>query len=454
MQASHTLPLSVFRRAIRTRASKANKTEVAYDFIAGFASSRLIAPPARKERTMETEQYTEAVEAITELGDSVRNFKQSSDEHAEQLRDRIEQLEALEAAGGAIGAARREKPYREIFTGEGHKAFEVSAKQRFSDVPELAGKSEVSLERVLGALALGSSSGDREAIEFVNEMKSTTTSTTGITLQNTIATEWIDMVRSQAVLFQAGARSISMPTQSMSFIHQTSDPTASWRSSEGAALSATDPSFAARQLTAITLAVRSQLTLEASQDISDAGRQIAQVHARAMATAIDGAGFTGSAPAPVGIQNTTGRGTVTAVGLVTNYDEVLDGVQAFLNANNALSDLSAIVYHPDIWRIFSGLKTGISGDQTSLEPPPDIADVPRLVSTGSDVVASPEDYHVTLGNFDDLLVAFRMNPTVRILDATTSMASNLLIEIVGAARVDLVALRPASFVTLEGLTTS
>jgi hypothetical protein len=142
------------------------------------------------------------------------------------------------------------------------------------------------------------------------------------------------------------------------------------------------------------------------------------------------------------------------VGLVTNYDEVLDGVQAFLNANNALSDLSAIVYHPDIWRIFSGLKTGISGDQTSLEPPPDIADVPRLVSTGSDVVASPEDYHVTLGNFDDLLVAFRMNPTVRILDATTSMASNLLIEIVGAARVDLVALRPASFVTLEGLTTS
>jgi hypothetical protein len=42
---------------------------------------------------------------------------------------------------------------------------------------------------------------------------------------------------------------------------------------------------------------------------------------------------------------------------------------------------------------------------------------------------------------------------VRILDSTTSYAGNLLIEIVGVARVDVVALRPASFVVLEDVTT-
>ena len=127
--------------------------------------------------------------------------------------------------------------------------------------------------------------------------------------------------------------------------------------------------------------------------------------------------------------------------------------QTYLNANNAMDDLSAIAMHPNIWRIFAGLKTGIASDQTSLELPPSIADISQFISTGADDVASPEDYHVTLGNFSDLLVGFRMDPTVLILNDTTSMAANLLIEIVGITRVDIVALRPASFVVLEDLTT-
>ena len=42
--------------------------------------------------------------------------------------------------------------------------------------------------------------------------------------------------------------------------------------------------------------------------------------------------------------------------------------------------------------------------------------------------------------------------TIRILDGTTSYASNLLIEIDGAMRADEVALRPNSFVALEDVT--
>lgn len=395
------------------------------------------------------------LEAINEIGSTFEAFKKSQDQRLSEVTDRIEQIESgSDRPKGTVTSKRIVTPYREIVTAEGHKAFEVSAKQRFSDVPELAVKSEVSLARVLGALALGKNCGDAEALEYATELKATSTGTSGITLQNSVASEWIDMVRAQAVTFQAGARSISMPTQQFAYIHQTSDPTAAWRSSEGASLSATDPGFAARVLTAKTLAVRTQLSLEASQDIADAGSQLARVQAGAMAAAIDAAVFTGSSPAPTGLHTMSGVGKVPAVGTPANWDKVIEGVGTFLNANNALSDLSGIAMHPNVWEVFAKLKTGITSDNTPLTLPPAIAGVPQFISTGADLVASPEDYHITLGNFSDLLVGFRMDPTVRILDNTTSYASNLLIEIVGVCRVDVVALRPASFVVLEGVTTA
>ena len=396
---------------------------------------------------------SQLVEAIADIGDGFESFKRVHDKRLDEITGRIESIEAMGDRPKGTGTPRIIKPYREIYTGEGHKAYEVTNKQRFSDVPELRGKSEVSLARVLGALAFGSSCGDKEALEYANELKATTSGTSGITLQNSVAAEFIDMARAQSVAFQAGARSVSMPTQVMAYIHQTSDPTASWRSSEGASLTATDPGFAARTLTSRTIAVRTQISLEASQDVPDAGEQIARVHAGAIAAAIDSAAFLGTSPAPTGLHTMAGVGKVVAVGTPTNWDEVLSGVTAFLNANNALSDLSGIVMHPNVWGTYAKLKTGIASDNSPLTLPPAIANVPQFVSTGADTVASPEDFHITLGNFNDLLIGFRMDPTIRVLDNTTSYASNLLIEVVGVARLDIVALRPASFVVLEGVTT-
>jgi HK97 family phage major capsid protein len=399
---------------------------------------------------METKEFVAAVERIA---DKVEALATDATKGFESLGERIESLEADRDKPKGTTGSRVALPYREILTADGTKAFEVRGQQRFSDVPELAGKSDISLARVLGALALGKNCGDTEALEYATELKATSTGTSGITLQNTVATEWIDMVRAQAVTFQAGARSVSMPTQQLAYIHQTSDPTATWRASEGAGLSATDPGFAARVLTAKTLAVRTQLSLEASQDIADAGNQLARVQAGAMAAAIDAAVFTGTTPAPTGLHTMSGVGKVTGVGKPANWDNVLDGVATFLGANNALTDLTGICMHPDVWKVYAKLKTGITSDNTPLVMPPSIANVPQFISTGADIVASPEDYHITLGNFGDLLVGFRMDPSVRILDSTTSYAGNLLIEIVGVARVDVVALRPASFVVLEDVTT-
>ena len=125
----------------------------------------------------------------------------------------------------------------------------------------------------------------------------------------------------------------------------------------------------------------------------------------------------------------------------------------YLTANNSLEQLSGIVMHPNVWSVYEKLKTGITSDNTPLQQPPSVAAVPKFISTGLDDVVSPEDYHVLLGNFEDLLVGFRMEPTIRILDQS-SYASNLLLDIVCVMRMDVVPLRPASFVRLEGVTTA
>lgn len=395
---------------------------------------------------------TELLEQVERAARDIGGFIEKNTKAVGDLDERLSRMESTHDRPRS--AAKAVLPYREVYTAEGTKAFLLNHKQRFSDVPELTGgDSDVSLARILGALAFGSNCGDKEAVKAANELKSTGTGTSGITLQNTVAAEFIDMVRAQSVLFNAGAQSISMPTQAVSFIHVTADATASWRSSEGASLSATDPSFAARTLTAKTIAVRTQISLEAVQDVPDAGQQIARAHSGAIAAAIDLAGIRGTSPAPAGLHTAAGVGSVTSVGTPTSWDDLVTGATTFLNANNALSDLTGIVMHPNVWSVYAKLKTGISSDNTPLQKPPEIANVPIFVSTGADTVASPEDYHVVLGNFGDLLVGFRMDPTIRMLDNTTSYASNLLIEVVGVARVDIVALRPASFTRLEDVTT-
>ena len=52
---------------------------------------------------------------------------------------------------------------------------------------------------------------------------------------------------------------------------------------------------------------------------------------------------------------------MTSVGAPTNHDELLDGVATLLAENNRLDELSGMIWHPDIWKTYVKLKTGISG---------------------------------------------------------------------------------------------
>jgi hypothetical protein len=213
------------------------------------------------------------VEAVNDIGRAFESFKKSQDTRLVEMQDRLEQIEAGKDRPKGTGAAPRiVHPYREIVTAGGEKAFEVSAKQRFSDVPDLAAKSEVSLARVLGALALGKNCGDPEALEYANEMKATSTGTSGITLQNSVAAELDRHGPGAGGGLPGRVRGPSRcRRRAMSYIHQTSDPTADLAFGEGISLTATDPGFAARTLTAKTHRRADADQSGGAQDIADAG---------------------------------------------------------------------------------------------------------------------------------------------------------------------------------------
>jgi HK97 family phage major capsid protein len=235
----------------------------------------------------------------------------------------------------------------------------------------------------------------------------------------------------------------------------TADPAVTWHT-EAASISAANPTFAARTLTAKTVVARCQASVELSQDSPDFGAQLASVMTGAIASEIDRVGLEGSGtpPEPTGIRNTSGRSSQTGVAALTDYEEIISGIGALLAANCDLAQVSKFaIMNPYTWAAYENLATGISSDKTQLPRPRSVQDMQFLVTSNiagnwsaSPLVAST----VYLGDFRDLLLGVRLESSIEVLK-TDSFAGNLLLEFVAYARCDFLVTRPASFHTIEGV---
>jgi HK97 family phage major capsid protein len=311
---------------------------------------------------------------------------------------------------------------------------------------------EVSFERWLAATMAGEHCRDKAALEYARETKQLVTTTTGILIPEVYQSEWIDRIRSQMVLNTAGMTTITMDAKTVNASRLVTDPAATWHT-EAAAITANNPTFAAHSLTAQTLVTRCSGSVEVSQDSPDFGEQLARAMAASMAVELDQTGLigTGTPPEPRGIKNTSGRGQVTGVGALTDYNKMLQGVRLLLEANVLLEVATRFaIMSPRAWEDFEGLVTGISGDKTKLPRPPALEAMRFLVTTNGLDTGSPLSSTIFLGQFSDLVLGVRREASVEALKLTT-YASNLLLEFVGYLRADYLVRRPASFVTLEGV---
>ena len=139
------------------------------------------------------------------------------------------------------------------------------------------------------------------------------------------------------------------------------------------------------------------------------------------------------------------------VGTIADYSKLLTGVRELLNDNVPLEIATAnAIMSPRTWAALEGLTTGITGDKTQLPRPRSLEAMRSLVTSSVPDNFDTNTSAIVLGDFRDLVMGVRSDVVVKALEVDT-YASRLQIEFVAHQRVDFVAVRPASFCVLRGV---
>lgn len=308
--------------------------------------------------------------------------------------------------------------------------------------------------RLLRGIILGGRADDAKELELERKALGVSSDPAGgYTVAGALSNEWIDLLRSQMVLSQAGARTVPMDTGTLSLARVTADPVVTWHG-ENAAITAAEPTFGQITLTAKTCVCLVKMSLELSQDSANIEQILQSTIVSALASAIDSAGLVGvtenEAAAPSGVVNLSGRNKVLTIGAPTNWDFAADGMYELMLDNIPMEAIGAMVAHPALWKKMRKLKTGITNDNTPLTAPDEIAKLRKLWTTAAPLTGGTTATAV-IADWRDLLFGVRKDIQVRVLQETF-LGSNLQVAVLAYARVDFGATRHQSFCTLEGIT--
>lgn len=418
--------------------------------------------PTQDLKMADSPTVTAIKTALDRQADAVETFTRRQTERLDQFGtkidgaiDRIEAIEAGATTPRKGGAAQPAPEYKTFHTANG-PIYELPAHVRMQDVIAVK-QPEISLERWLAATMAGERCMDQQALEFARERKQMVTTSTGVLIPAEYQSRWIDLIRSQMTLNAAGMRTVTMDAKSQTHSAVMTDPAVTWHSEAGS-ISPGNPTFALRVLTAKTVVVRCQGSVELAQDSPDFGAQLAGVMTRAIAHEIDRVGLVGSgiAPEPQGILGTDGVGTIASVGTPGDYSDLIEGVQDLLEANVPIDIATATaIMSPRTWATYEGLPTGITSDDSPLPRPRALQDMQFRVTTAvANTLGSsspPTESAIFLGDFRSLLLGTRREAAVESLKLS-SYGANLLLEFIAYARVDYVITRPSDFVVLTGVT--
>ena len=279
----------------------------------------------------------------------------------------------------------------------------------------------------------------------------------GYMVPDPLATRVIDKARNAAVVMQAGALTVPMPSSTLRIARVEGDPTAGWKS-ENSAATASDITLGQVTLTARTLVAYVKSSVELIEDASEIQNTIENALAAALALELDRVALrgSGSAPEPRGILNTSGIHTQTAVGTPSSYVAFADTPTRTLRESNAPGPF-AFVAAPRTFTSLESLVTGISGDKTRLAPPPaweafrrfSTNQIPTNLGVGTD---ESEAY---IGDFSQMLVGIRQSLVIEASREATQGGDNafaqMQVHIRAYLRADVALAQPSHFVVLSGI---
>lgn len=304
-----------------------------------------------------------------------------------------------------------------------------------------------SLGDLVRAMALGPRN-DEEA----RALAEGTGSAGGFTVPEPLSAQFIDRLRAKSVVFQAGALTVPMTSKTLQFARVETDPTMAWRA-ENAAITESDPTFAAVTLEAKSLAGFTRVSRELMEDSLNIGSILENIFAQAAALEFDRAALfgTGADNQPTGIFNTSGINSVsmgTNGAAFTNYDPLIDLLYE-MQLDNA-PEPTAMIWHPRTGRDLAKLRTG---DGYPLPQPDMVARVPKLDTTSVPITqtqgSASNASAVIAGDFRNLLIGIRSDIRIEVLREPGF--ENHQFVVVCHMRGDVIPMHKACFAKLIGV---
>jgi len=288
------------------------------------------------------------------------------------------------------------------------------------------------------------------------EMGENTGALGGFLVPDSLSANIIDLARNKTVIVPAGALTIPMPSPEMTVVKVKTDPTPAARK-EHQEITESAPTFEPIRLKAVAVACMVRMSVELLEDAPQAAQTVDNVIAAAIALEVDRIGLFGNGTTePRGLYNTDGLNSVSmgANGATpADYDAYLDAVAAIETYNGTPG---AVIMSPRSKRTLSGLKTGISGDKTSLVPPKEYTELRRLVSNQIPVNLTQGGATTCssslVGDFSQMAIAPRtglMMEATRTGGDTTFAKMQVLIR--AYLRFDVAVFRPAHFTKIVGI---
>ena len=248
---------------------------------------------------------------------------------------------------------------------------------------------------------------------------------------------------------------IPMQTPEMTIVKVVTDPQGSWRK-EHQAIDESDAVFEPIKVKTMALAALCRVSLEMIEDAPLFSQTIENAISASLALELDRAALMGTGvnePRGIFFSDGVGEQTMGTNGAAfTDYDPFLDAIEDIETANGTAG---AAIYSPRTNRALSGLKTGISGDKTPLQPPQSFLDLRRFVTNqipndlehGTATNASTS----MVGDFSQMAFALR---TTLIIEATRyggDTFSKMEALVRGYLRADVAVFRPNHFSKITGI---
>jgi HK97 family phage major capsid protein len=276
----------------------------------------------------------------------------------------------------------------------------------------------------------------------------------GFAVPTYLAAQIIDLARNQAAVFQAGAVTVPMESQTEHIARWASDPTATWVA-ENVAVTESEPTLERVQLQAKMLACLTRVSWELLEDSNPSVEvQLRKAFAAVFAIELDRVALygTGTDPQPRGIKNTTGVTILTngangtAIGTL-KYGVIGAAIRDLANRNVAPN---AAIVSP---RTDFALGDLVDTTGQPLQAPSYIAGVPRYrtnqVPNNLTVGTSSDTSDAFVADFTQLLVGMRHMFSIEVL--RERYAEFKQVGFLAHLRADVALARPTAFDVVTGI---